>query len=61
MEPVIHTTPSKLAAAFTEWERRFREEPALFQAESERLAGSPETYGSASAAYLTQILAEQAA
>jgi hypothetical protein len=51
----------QLAAAFTEWERRFREEPERFESESQKLAGSPESYGDACAAYILLILAEQAA
>lgn len=61
MIKLITTTPAKLAAAFTEWERRFREEPARFATESEIAALDAETYGDAAAAYLLTILAEQAA
>jgi hypothetical protein len=61
MEPIITTTPSKLAAAFTEWERRYREEPARFQSDTERLATDEQTQGQLQAAYLTQILDEQKA
>ncbi len=49
-----------LAAAFTEWDRRYREEPARFKSEAERLLKeTPETYGEACAPYLLAILAEQ--
>lgn len=57
----VNTTKGKLEAAFTEWDRRFREEPERFQTESEHAAESAETYGQSAAAYLMQILAEQAA
>ncbi|MDB5270867.1 MAG: hypothetical protein JWP58_3907 [Hymenobacter sp.] len=61
MEKKLITTPTKLAAAFTEWERRFREEPARFASESEVVAMETTTYGEAAAAYILTILAEQAA
>lgn len=49
-----------LAAAFTEWDRRYREEPERFEAEAVRLLkGTPETYGEAAAPYLLAILAER--
>ncbi len=55
----MEATPQELAAAFTEWERRWREEPdRRFASESQRLADSPETYGEAAAPYLLAILAE---
>ncbi len=61
MEPIITTTPSKLAAAFTEWERRYREEPERFQSETERLATEVQTQGQLQAACLIQFLEEQKA
>lgn len=55
-------TEADLAAAFTEWDRRYREEPERFQNEAARLLrGTPETYGEACAPYLLAILAEQRA
>jgi hypothetical protein len=51
-------TETELAVAFTEWERRWREEPERFKSESEKLAESAETYGEACAPYLLAILAE---
>lgn len=55
-------TERDLAAAFTEWDRRYREEPERFQNEAARLLrGTPETYGEACAPYLLAILAEQRA
>jgi hypothetical protein len=51
---------ARYAAAFTEWDRRYREEPERFTAESVRLLrGTPETYGDAAAPYFAQILDEQ--
>ena len=53
----IVTTQEELAAAFTEWDRRYREEPERFEAEAERmLRGTPETYGEACAPYLIALL-----
>jgi hypothetical protein len=49
------------ARAFTEWDRRYREEPERFTAEAVRLlTGTPETYGDAVAPYFVAILDEQA-
>ncbi len=56
----VEVTQDELAAAFTEWDRRYREEPERFMSESRRLLKeTPETYGQACAPYLIQILAEQ--
>ena len=52
-------TEKDLAAAFTEWDRRYREEPERFQSEATHLLKeTPETYGAACAPYLLMILAE---
>lgn len=49
-----------LAAAFTEWDRRYREEPERFQSEAVRLLKeTPQTYGAACAPYLLSILEDQ--
>lgn len=54
-----NATPEQIAAAFTEWERRYREEPERFQSEAEKLLKeTPETYGAAAAPYFLKILAE---
>jgi hypothetical protein len=53
---VIETTQAALAAAFTEWDRRWREEPERFLSESEHLAEDPETYGDECAPYLIALL-----
>lgn len=47
-----------VARAFTEWERRFREEPDRFLCESAKAAESAESYGEACAPYFLQILGE---
>jgi hypothetical protein len=60
VEPVIEITESLLAAAFTEWDRRFREEPERFMSEAQHLLKeTAETYGAVCAPYLLMILAEQ--
>lgn len=60
MKKPVAVTEQQLAAAFTEWDRRFREEPERFEHEAERLQNTtPETYGEACAPYLLAILAEQ--
>lgn len=58
----VTVTPTELRAAFTEWDRRYRENPEAFEAEATRLLkGTPETYGDACAPYFLAILAEQRA
>lgn len=50
-------TEKQLAGAFTEWDRRFREEPDRFQSEAAHLLKeTPKTYGEACAPYLLDIL-----
>jgi len=52
-------TQDELAAVFTEWERRYREEPERFQSEATKLLReTPETYGQACAPYFLFILNE---
>ncbi len=59
MEKITVTT-DQLAAAFTEWDRLSREDPEAFQTETDRLGQTCESFGDTSAAYLMQILQEQA-
>lgn len=56
---VLPLTEAQLAAALTEWDRRWREEPDRFLSEAEHLAEDPETYGDEAAPYLVSILTEQ--
>lgn len=61
MQPdlIVTVSQNELAAAFTEWERRYREEPKRFWSEAEKLLKeTPETYGQACAPYLVYILRE---
>lgn len=56
----ITATQKQLEAAFSEWDRRFREDPEGFENQAKQLlTGSPETYGEACAPYFASILAEQ--
>ena len=57
MEELHEFTQTELAGAFTEWDRRFREEPERFVSEAVRLLkDTPESYGEACAPYLIAIL-----
>ena len=57
---IITCDLKQFAAAFTEWERRYREEPDRFMSEAAKLLKeTPETYGDACAPYLAKILKEQ--
>jgi hypothetical protein len=50
-------TEKELAEAFTEWDRRYREEPARFMSEAQHLLQeTPESYGAACAPYLLALL-----
>lgn len=58
-EQSVEVTETHLAAVFTEWDRRYREEPERFEAEASRLLrGTPETYGESCAPYFLELLAE---
>lgn len=53
----VVATPANIAAAFTEWDRRYREDPAGFANEAARLLTSDaETYGDEAAPYFIAIL-----
>lgn len=59
MAELTQVSEADLAAAFTEWDRRYREEPERFLSEAQHLLQTtPETYGEACAPYLLAILAE---
>jgi hypothetical protein len=51
-------TERAFAAAFTEWERRYREEPAKFASDFERFTASAKTYGDSASAYFISVLDE---
>lgn len=47
------------AKAFTEWERRYREDPGAFFSEASKLLKySPSSYGDLAAPYFLKILSE---
>lgn len=55
----ISATPKEIAATFTEWDRRFREDPEGFQSEATRLLKeTPESYGAAVTPYFAKLLGE---
>ncbi|MBN9472278.1 MAG: hypothetical protein J0J10_26305 [Bosea sp.] len=62
-------TNEQMVKAFNEWMRRFIEEPERFEAEfrtvnkflADEAEGREPSYGETSAAYLTQLVSEQAA
>ena len=57
MSKKIEVTQEELAKVFTEWERRYREEPEAFQSEAAKLLHeAPETYGEAAAPYFVFII-----
>lgn len=54
---VYAVTPEQMAAAFEEWDRRYRANPEEFMSEVARLLGeTPESYGAACAAYFAELL-----
>lgn len=56
---VITTTKADIQAAFTEWDRRYREDPEKFLNEAARLLNPSEneyTYGEAALPYFLSIL-----
>ena len=50
----------QMAAAFTEWDRRYREDPDRFDSDFKRIlrGQTPEDYGSACVPYLHEILCD---
>lgn len=55
----ISATMDQVKASFTEWERRYREEPERFISEGVKLLKeTPETYGDACGPYFLEILHE---
>jgi len=57
MNTVVTVTEGELSLAFTEWDRRYREEPERFKSEASRLLKSTaEEYGKEAATYLLAIL-----
>jgi hypothetical protein len=60
MARTITTTPKKLAAAFAEWDRRYREDRKQFMSDVQHLLeNTPITYGELASAHLILILKQQ--
>jgi hypothetical protein len=55
----IVVNPEVLAAALTEWHRRWVEDPDQFMSAQESMGLSAQTYGEESGPYLFSILEEQ--
>jgi hypothetical protein len=54
-----NATQAQIIATFTEWERRYRENPEQFISEATKLlTETPQTYGEAAAPYFLKILSE---
>lgn len=55
----MQATMQELKATFTEWDRRYREEPERFMSEAQHLLKeTPETYGDECGPYFDMILRE---
>jgi len=55
----VTATTEQICAAFTEWDRRYREDPEAFENEATRLLKkTPKDYGEACTPYFCQILRE---
>ena len=55
----MNATTKQIAAAFTEWDRRYREEPERFMSEAAHLLkNTPESYGEECAPFFEAILEE---
>lgn len=58
-ERVYVMSENEIASAFTEWERRYRENPEQFLSEAEKLLKkTPKTYGDSCAPYFIKIHCE---
>jgi len=55
----VETTSELIQEAFTEWDRRYREDPDKFMNEAKRLlTEDAETYGESAAPYFLKLLDE---
>lgn len=58
-EKIIKTTHSEIVKAFTEWDRRYRNNPEEFINSVEHLLkNTPDTYGDSAAVYFESVLNE---
>ena len=59
MEKAITITPGEIAAVFTEWDTRFRENPEWFESQAVVLLKyTPVTYGEQCAPFFLELLNE---
>lgn len=57
--PAVWISEEEIKTVFTEWDRRYREEPERFQNEVDHLLReTPETYGDACMPYFLKLLEE---
>jgi hypothetical protein len=55
----MNATTEEIIQTFTEWDRRYREDPDKFQSEAAHLLKeTPETYGEGAAPYFLKLLKE---
>ncbi len=53
----MKATHDEIVKVFTEWDRRYRNEPELFESEVDHLLrNTPDTYGSNAAIYFKKVL-----
>jgi len=53
----MKATHKEIVQAFTEWDRRYRNDPEQFQSEVEHLLrNTPDTYGAIAAVYFEKVL-----
>lgn len=56
---IVSATTDAIQRAFTEWERRYREDPEKFMSEASKLLKeTPASYGEACTPYFIKILQE---
>lgn len=59
MEKIITVSVANIQKAFTEWDRRYREDPEAFMNEAARLLQSDaETFGEEATPYFLSVLAD---
>lgn len=57
METYIQVSHSEIVKAFSEWDRRYREDPSKFMNEVQHLLKeTPESYGDQAAIYFEKVL-----
>ncbi len=55
----VKVNQDEIVRVFTEWDRRYRNEPELFMSEAEHLLkNTPDTYGAIAAVYFTKVLGD---